>query len=189
MVQSRDTSPAPSRTDRPVRLADLGNRGIDFEIVPGPEVLDDLAGRLDLLALRKLRFAGHLRPDGPRDWRLDAQIGGTVVQPCRVTLEPVTTRIDEPVVRRYLARWNDPTENEAEMPGDDSAEPLPETLDLGAVMAEALALALPPFPRAEGVDLDAQAFTEPSKTPLTDDDIKPFAGLASLRDRLRKDDD
>lgn len=189
MPQSKDPSPVPSHPDRPVRLADLGNRGIDFEIVPGPETLDDLAGRLDLLALRKLRFAGHLRPDGPRDWRLEAQLGATVIQPCRVTLAPVTTRIDEPVVRRYLARWEEPSETEAEMPEDDTAEPRPETLDLAAVMAEALALALPAFPRAEGVDPDAQAFTEPGKAPLTDDDIKPFAGLAGLRDRLRRDDD
>jgi uncharacterized metal-binding protein YceD (DUF177 family) len=189
MAQSRDPSTPSSRPDRPVRLADLGHRGIEFEIVPGQDALDDLARRLDLLGLRKLRFAGHLRPDGPRDWRLDAQLGATVVQPCRVTLEPVTTRIDEPVVRRYLARWEAPSEAEAEMPGDDTAEPLPETVDLAGVAAEALALALPPFPRAEGAGLDVQAFTEPGKAPLTDDDIKPFAGLAGLRDRLARDDD
>jgi len=188
MAQSRDPFLTPAHPDRPVRLADLGHRGIEFEIVPGPEILDDLARRLDLLALRKLRLAGHLRPDGPRDWRLEAQLGATVVQPCRVTLEPVTTRIDEPVVRRYLARWDTPSETEAEMPEDDTAEPLPETVDLSAVAAEALALALPAFPRADGADLDVQAFTEPGKAPLTDDDVKPFAGLAGLRDRLRKDD-
>ena len=32
------------------------------------------------------------------------------------------------------------------MPEDDAIEPLPETLDLGEVLAEALALALPAYP-------------------------------------------
>jgi uncharacterized metal-binding protein YceD (DUF177 family) len=82
-----------------------------------------------------------------------------------------------------------PSESEAEMPEDDTAEPLPETVDLSAVAAEALALALPAFPRAEGAGLHVQAFTEPGKAPLTDDDVKPFAGLSGLLDRLGKDDD
>ncbi len=41
-----------------------------------------------------------------------------------------------------------PTDDEAEMPEDDTAEPLPEVIDPGAVMFEALALALPDYPRA-----------------------------------------
>jgi uncharacterized metal-binding protein YceD (DUF177 family) len=175
--------------DHPVRLADLGTKSLAFDVTPGPGRLAALAAGLDLLDLRKLRFAGRLQPDGPRDWRLDATLGATVVQPCRVTLKPVTTRIDEPVLRRYLARWDEPVKAEAEMPEDDTAEPLPETLDLGAVLAEALSLALPPFPRAEDAEEEAQVFAGPGTAPMTDDDVKPFAGLASLRDQLKKDDD
>lgn len=175
--------------DHPVRLADLGTKSLAFDVTPGPDRLAALAAELDLLDLRKLRFTGRLQPDGPRDWRLEATLGATVVQPCRVTLKPVTTRIDEPVLRRYLARWDEPVKAEAEMPEDDTAEPLPETLDLGAVLAEALALALPPFPRAEDAEEGSQVFAGPGTAPMTDKDVKPFAGLASLRDRLKSDDD
>ena len=40
-------------------------------------------------------------------------------------------------------------------------EPLPQALDLGEVMVEALALALPPYPRAPGVELGEVVATEP----------------------------
>ena len=162
-------------------------RGSDrsFEIVPDAEGRARIAAELDLSALRKLRFAGRLVPEGSRDWRLEGQLGATVVQPCVVTAEPVTTRIDEPVLRRYLADMEEPEGDEVEMPEDDTAEPLPATLDLSAIMVEALALALPLYPRAEGAALDQAVFAPPGVAPLTDEEAKPLAGLAALRDRLK----
>ncbi|MDG3040356.1 YceD family protein [Roseicyclus marinus] len=155
-----------------------------FEITPDAAGRARLADELNLSALRKLRFAGSLLPEGARDWRLEATLGATVVQPCVVTAEPVTTRIDDAVLRRYLADMDEPTGDEVEMPEDDTAEPLPATLDLGQIMAEALALALPLYPRAEGAALDAAVFAPPGVAPLTDEVAKPLAGLAALRDRL-----
>jgi uncharacterized metal-binding protein YceD (DUF177 family) len=109
-----------------------------------------------------------------------------VVQPCVVTLAPVTTRIEEDVERRFLADPPPMPEGEVEMPGDESAEPLPDVIDLGAVLAEALALALPDYPRAEGAALEEAQFAAPGTRPMSDDDAKPFAGLAGLRDDLDK---
>jgi uncharacterized metal-binding protein YceD (DUF177 family) len=87
-----------------------------------------------------------------------------VVQPCVVTLEPVTTRIEEPVERRFRAELPEPLPGaEVEMPEDDALEPLPETLDLGRVMTEALALAVPEYPRAGRRELGAAVFTEPGR--------------------------
>jgi uncharacterized metal-binding protein YceD (DUF177 family) len=70
------------------------------------------------------------------------------------------------------------------MPEDETAEPLPATLDLGQVMIEALALTLPPYPRTPGAETGEAVFTEPGKTPLRAADLHPFAGLAGLRDAL-----
>jgi uncharacterized metal-binding protein YceD (DUF177 family) len=111
-----------------------------------------------------------------------------VVQPCVVTAEPVTTRLDETVERRYLADLEEPTGEEAEMPEDDTLEPVPVVLDLSAVLAEALALALPIYPRAPGAALDEAVFAAPGIAPMTDQDAKPLAALAALRDRLSDDD-
>jgi uncharacterized metal-binding protein YceD (DUF177 family) len=96
------------------------------------------------------------------------------VQPCIVTLEPVTTRIDTPVLRRYLAEPLPEPAGEVEMPADDSIEALPPTFDLWAVATEALSLALPEYPRAEGATLAAP------ETAPGEDRVRPFAGLADL---------
>ena len=56
-------------------------------------------------------------------------------------------------------------------------------------MIEALALALPPFPRLEGAELGNIAVTERGITPMSDDDAKPFAGLGDLRKALENKDD
>ena len=49
---------------------------------------------------------------------------------------------------------------------------------------EALSLAIPLYPRAEDATLGEAVFTEPGKQAMTDEDAKPFAGLASLRESL-----
>ena len=177
------SDPAPS--DATLRFSNL-NQQSGHDVLLEPDAADRaaIAEELGIVAVRKLRFAGLVRPEGSRDWRLEAVLGATVVQTCVVTLDPVTTRIDEPVLRRYLTQVPDPEPGEVEMPEDDSVEPLPATLDLRAVMIEALSLALPPYPRADGVEPVDLAVTEPGKTPLTDDDVKPFAGLSALRDKL-----
>ncbi len=171
---------------RRLRLSELPvNRPTSFAIEPDAEERAAIADRLEILAIRKLRFAGEIRPIGRQDWRLSATLGATVVQPCGVTLDPVTTRIDEEVDRTYLAEMPEPEGGEeVEMPEDDTAEALPETLDLQMVMEEALALALPPFPRAPGAELGEAAFTQPGKRAMTDAEAKPFAGLKALKDKL-----
>ncbi len=169
-----------------LRIADLADRrATPFELRPEAPQREAIAQELGLLGLRKLSLAGDIRPEGKRDWRLEARLGATVVQSCSVTLEPVTTRIDEPVLRRYVAALEMPEgDTETEMPEDDTMEPLPAAVDLEQVLIEALSLSLPPFPRAEGASLGEAVYTEPGKTPMRDEDAKPFAGLAALRDKL-----
>ena len=174
----------PLHTDR---MLTLRGRAADAEVAfryePDLQARDDMIADFDLLGLKKLRLEGRLVPDGARDWRIEATLGATAIQPCVVTLAPVTTRIDQPVTRRYLADPGpEPQAGETEIPEDDTVEPLPEAIDLQALFAEALALALPDFPRAPDAALETQVFTEPGKTPLGDDDVKPFAALKALRD-------
>ena len=135
--------------------------------------------------IRKLRFEGRLQPEGKCDWRLEGVLGATVVQDCVATLAPVTTRIEETIVRRYLSDSSPlPTGDEIQMPDDETAEDLPVDLDLWEVLMEALALALPPYPHKPGLALVDETFTPPGKPPMDNDDTKPFAGLAALRDKF-----
>jgi len=176
-------------TTQPFRVADLAqNRSTAFELRPDAAELSALAEELGLLGLRKLSFSGQIAGQGRRDWVLTGQLGATVVQPCVVTLEPVTTRIDTEVTRTYLAEMPEPEGEEVEMPEDDTQEQLGSVIDPGQVMVEALALALPLYPRKEGVGSGDASFAGPGITPMTDEEAKPFAGLAALRDSLKKEE-
>jgi len=135
---------------------------------------------------RKLQLDGELKAVGKQGWLLHGTLGATTVQPCAITTDPVATRIDTPVTRRYCADYEDPSGTDVEMPEDDTLDPLPTHLAPWSVMVEALDLALPLFPRADGATLAQTQFTEPGLAPMTDDDAKPFAGLADFRDQLKK---
>ncbi len=176
-----------SQTDHALRLAALPpGDAYDFALSPDAEARAAIATELELLTLRKLTFKGQILPEGKRDWRLEGTLGATVVQPCVATLAPVTTRIDETLIRRYIADMPEPSEgSEEEIPDDDTMDPLPDVLDLNVVMIEALALALPLYPRAADAGLEQTTFAEPGTAPLTDDDVKPFAALAKLKNTLK----
>lgn len=165
-----------------------GDQPIAFDITPDAKALEVLAAELDLVALRKLRLKGALHPVGRADWEARAHLGATVVQPCVVTLAPVTTRIETDVTRLFVPQIEVPEGEEIEIPQEDSPEPLGRGIDLHLLMTEALALALPDYPRAEGAELGQAVFTEPGAQPMTDEDARPFAALKGLRDQLQDDD-
>jgi len=173
-----------------IRFAELPNRKrTQFNIQPDAAGRKALAEALDVLAVRKFVFQGAVVPVGKRDWRIEASLGATVSQACVVTLDPVTTRIDDLVERTFIAALPFPVETEIEVPEDDTTEPMPDTLDLVDVALEALALALPTYPRKDGITSEVIAVTEPGKKVMTDEDARPFAGLAALRAGLAKNDD
>ncbi len=157
-----------------------------FDLAPDAATRAAMAVALDITAVRAFQFKGELRPIGRRDVQLDAVLTARIEQPCGITLAPVITDIRETVVRRYLADWVAPEGTEVEMPEDDTTEPLPDVVDVGIVALEALALGLPPYPRAPGAMLGQTAFQEPGVAPLQDADLKPFAGLAALKDKMEK---
>lgn len=169
----------------PLRVAALAARKpTRFDLKPDEEARAKVAQALGITAVPELRFKGELLPKGRSDWELTAALTAVVEQPCSVTLAPVVTRIAEQVQRRYLADLPEPEGDEMEIPEDDSQEPLPDVIDPGAVALEALALALPLYPRADGGALGEAVFAGPGVAPLRDDDLRPFSGLASLAQKL-----
>lgn len=179
-----DAAPAaadPTLPSLPFRVAAIAGRtSTHVKFRPSTPERAAIAQALDLLDLPALEFDGEIRPSGKRDLVLKGKLTATVVQPCSVTLEPVTTPILETVTRQYLADFTLPEGDEVEIPEDDTLEPLPEVIDAAAVAVEALALSLPLYPRAPGVELGEAVFTEPGKEALRQEDLKPFAGLAGL---------
>jgi uncharacterized metal-binding protein YceD (DUF177 family) len=155
-----------------------------FVYAPDATLRDALAQDLGLLALRKLEFSGQIAPDGRDAMLLTGTLTAECDQPCIVTLAPVRSRITEEVRRRYVAGLDQPDADEMEMPEDDTVDPMPEVIDIAEIAAEALMLALPLYPRAPGAELGSVVHAGDGVAPLTDSDLKPFAGLAGLAGKL-----
>ncbi|MBZ9938221.1 DUF177 domain-containing protein [Mesorhizobium sp. BR1-1-16] len=137
-----------------------------------------------ILGLSRLEAEIKIRPWNRVGLELDGRLIAEAVQACVVTLDPVPEQIDQRFSLTFLppeAQAADPkTVAEAEVIVDVDAEDPPDpltgnTLDLGAIVTEQLALALDPYPRAAGADL-AKALAED-----VDGSTSPFAALSQLK--------
>jgi uncharacterized metal-binding protein YceD (DUF177 family) len=178
------TDAAPARPTR-FRTGGLSPRKpTHFRYEPDATERAHLAEGLGLLGLAHLRLEGEIRPLSRDELVLTARLEARADQACVVTLAPVAARVDEEIRRRFVADLGLPAGDESEMPEDDSVEPMPEVIDLAEVAAEALALALPEYPRAKGAELGVLEHSPPGAAPIAEPERKPFAGLASLAERL-----
>lgn len=158
-----------------LRVAHLApGRDNDFVLTTDAATRARIAGYLGIPGVDNLEFKGALRATGRQDWALNGRLRARVVQECVITLDPVVTRIDEEVSLLFSPDIATPDADEVEM-GDENTEPLGQFIDIGAVALEALALALPPYPRREDAELPEAVEDEtPTET------RKPFAGLGDL---------
>ncbi|MEG4644395.1 uncharacterized metal-binding protein YceD (DUF177 family) [Paracoccus pantotrophus] len=162
------------------RVAHLNPRQpTDFALAPAAPARRALAAELGLIALPRLGFSGRIRAVASDAWEVTGTLSARVVQPCVVTLAPVETELRETLHRVFSPHAGTPEGDEVEMP-DEDLEPLGQFIDIEAIMTEALALALPLYPRAEGAALDAP------ETAPEEGIRKPFAGLADLLKTPRK---
>ncbi|MDO5656821.1 MAG: DUF177 domain-containing protein [Paracoccus sp. (in: a-proteobacteria)] len=158
-----------------LRVAHLATgRDNEFVLSTDAAMRKAVADYLDIRGIDNFEFQGAVRATGRQDWLLTGRLRARVVQDCVVTLDPVTTRIDEEVRLLFTPELSTPEAEEVEM-GDENTEPLGQFIDIGAVALEALALALPPYPRREDAELPEAVEEEaPEET------RKPFAGLGDL---------
>lgn len=177
----------PPADPRPTRFRTGGispRKPTRFSYRPDAGERRALAGDLGLLALDEVALIGEITPAGRDELVLTATLTAKADQACIISLAPVRADIAETLRRRFVAGLVQPEGEEVEMPEDDSVEPMPEVIDLPEIAAEALALALPLYPRAPGADFAPVQAAETGVTPLTDADLKPFAGLRGLAAKL-----
>ncbi|MEO1550998.1 MAG: DUF177 domain-containing protein [Pseudomonadota bacterium] len=164
------------------------HRPTKFDLAASAQEMARIAKDLGLLGLAKLRFAGEIAPKGAQSWQVRATLGATATQACVVTLAPVKTRIDQQVTRRYVPEAQMPTTSpDSETELDDETDPIPDQIDLWDVAAEALALALPDYPKATEAPQDGQVFGPKGVAPMTDEEARPFAALAALKSKMTPD--
>lgn len=170
---------------RSVAVATLG-AGAPLEGAADADERAALAARYAVPAVRALSYAAQAAPWGPGGWRIHGAVTAELTQVCVVTLEPVETSFTEPFERFFAPPGRlDAAADLLDPDGEETVEPLGETLDLGEIAAEAAALAIDPYPRKPEAAFEGVLKGPPGAEPLTDEAARPFAGLATLKARPR----
>jgi uncharacterized metal-binding protein YceD (DUF177 family) len=140
---------------RRVELARLGAHEAAHSISAESAEREALARRFDLLSLDRLGAEVRLQRIGGGLVRLSGRLSAEVVQACVVSLEPVASALEEDFAMLY-----GPTQPGKSVMVDletDVAEPFDgDAIDIGEAVAQQLALALDPYPRAPGASLEGR---------------------------------
>ena len=167
------------------------NKRFAFDFRPSLQSCEGLTIELGVLRISNLKLKGTLKAFGESGWLLKAHLGASVTQSCVITLQPVKTRIEASVVRKFLkiSETNDINlgcHEDIRLQQDETTEPLGTGVNLPELLKETLLLELPLYPKAKGANLTTVSFTAAGVKPMTDEDTKPFASLASLKSKLTK---
>jgi len=171
--------------DAVIRVDHLPPEGREIEVLANAEQRAAIAERLEISAVDHLeaklgitRFRGGMRVLG--------EVKARTVQPCVITFVPVLQDIQEPIDRIFLPASEGPKTSTShpevfvDLEGDIPDHFEGNEVDLSELIIETVALALDPYPRAEGASLDQIG------VPLDDDEASPFASLKSLLDPDKK---
>ena len=151
---------------------------IDLRLEADESTRRAIARELRLQALSSLTAELSLRPwlDGAE---LVSRIRAEITQISGVSLEPFDSRIEEPLLIRFVPAGSPnappPPEDEVEMDldADDPPDVIDgDSIDVAHYVVEQLSLAIDPFARAPGEVFEAP----PDETPAS-----PFAALAALK--------
>lgn len=168
------------------RIVDSGGLGPAperHEIVAGAGERHALARRFGLESLDRLSATLTLARVSSGQIRLNGRLSAGLAQSCVVSLEPVAQTVEEEFSLYYAETGDAP---DGQGPGgevvglDDEESPEPLTddcIDIGEAVAQQLALALDPYPRALGAAMqavDADDRTEAARP-------NPFGPLVGLR--------
>ena len=173
---------------RPVEIDKIGKDGLKEDIAAEPGELAALAERMNLPAIHELKAHLELAPWKKGRIRVRGHFTAIIDQECVRTLDIFSSEIREPVERIYI-KPEFVTAGEMKESGDFDAEApdapdiiVDEVIDIGELVAEALALALDPWPKKPGTTfVDYHAGEEGGENGKGDGKASPFAALEKLR--------
>lgn len=165
-------------------VQDIPEAGLSVTRQAAPEELAALAAALDLVALNSLSATYSITAIGAGRYRLGGRLNAAVLQACVVTLEPVTSMIEETLEATFWPEPDIPPPASGELDLDEELEPEPIVagqIDVGRIAVECLAAAIDPFPRKADAALDrASAGPSGSAADVSD---HPFAALARIKEK------
>lgn len=165
---------------RPVPIEEIGGGIVRRTIEASEAERQLLARRFGLQAIDTLTATVSLEPlDKGRLVVARGTLDAEITQTCVVSLEPLPRKLTETFMVRMAVA---PEPGEAPVVDvdptlEDEPEPLEgDSVDVGELVAQHLSIALDPYPRSEGVELELDS---PSAGNAASDG--PFAELARLK--------
>jgi uncharacterized metal-binding protein YceD (DUF177 family) len=166
----------------PVAVAQIPETGLHRDIEADQAVRKAVADTGDLRAVLSVQASFDVTPKSGGRFHVAGHVRARIGQTCVVTLEEIENDIDEPIdlifappeqIPQMAALVDDAEESDEETP--DPPEPIENgMIDLGRVAADALYLAVDPYPRKPG------AVFEPM-VEAADPEDRPFAALKVLK--------
>jgi uncharacterized metal-binding protein YceD (DUF177 family) len=151
--------------------------GERIDLVAGEAECGAIARRLDLAGIDRLEAHAVLARDGD-EIRAAGRIKSALTQFCSASGEPVPARIDEPFELRFVPEPGGRPDEELEL-GPQELDVIFHDgagIELGAAIADTLALALDPYPRGPNADAALKAAGV-----INEEQAGPFAALAKLK--------
>jgi uncharacterized metal-binding protein YceD (DUF177 family) len=175
----------PPEFSRPFTAARIAADGEAFQFEANDDERAALARRFELVYLPSLKAEGRIvASDHGRRVRVEGTLRAEVVQSCVVTLEPVPATVEDHFMRTYTSS---PADIEQETIVDIDSDDPPDLIvggivDVGEAVAEALGLALDPYPRVPGAELAISIEEdEPNVTKRPENEGEsPFRALKGL---------
>lgn len=178
---------APHRIlgDWDVPLSRVSEAGTSFDRTASEAECAALAASLSVDGVANLRFQGSLEPapHRPRDIELNGRLTAAIGQTCSVSLEPMTTHIDEAL----QVRITDELPETAQSSEDDELPVLEQEevdvfesgrVPVGRIVYETLASLIDPYPRKDDADEPREWSTDGNGETTSD---HPFAALSRLK--------
>ena len=157
--------------------------GDRLDLVADADERAAVAARLDLASLERLDAHAVLRREGTTI-QATGRVKASLEQRCAATGDPLPVHVDEVFDLRFvpapqLAGGDEEFELEA---GDlDTLFHDGQAIDLGAAIADSLALGLDPYPRGAQAE---QALRQAGVVP--EDEARPYSALSALKGMLDK---
>lgn len=166
---------------RPVDVSRIGDDELEYEIEANEAEREALSRRFGLIAVPSLSAVVRLRRSRG-GIRVTLDFKADVVQTCVVSLEPVPAHVEESATAVF--EHGTPT-SAADIDLSDVEGDIPEpftgdSIDIGELTAQYLALALDPYPKAPGIRFESYtsgAAAQPQG---------PFSALKDLREQDKK---
>lgn len=169
-----------SEFERIVRVDTIGEGVRTIAVEANEAERAALAGRFGLAAIASLSATADVSCTGAIV-RAEGRIAAAVTQICVATGDDVPAAIDEPFALRFVPEQAGGEEVELDEGELDDIGYDGASIDLGEAVAQTLALALDPFPRAPDAD---ETLRQVGVIP--EEEAGPFSALKGLRDLLKE---